>query len=104
MTEETSRALADALDSVAAGQQRTRPVSVSIPEPLIDAVQRLVADGAVSSASSAVSTALAAWLRNQVLHAQLEEIFAEHPDLRPTEESIARTLASLGLRRADEVA
>jgi Arc/MetJ-type ribon-helix-helix transcriptional regulator len=104
MSDETSRAVADALDSVAAGQQRTRPVSVSIPEPLIDAVQRLVADGAVGSTSSAMTSALAAWLRNQVLHAQLEEVFAEHPDLRPTEDGIAQTLTELGLRRADEVA
>ena len=101
MTEPTRPAelLADALDVLEAGQRRTRPVSVSVPEPLIDAVQCLVATGTVPSTSAAVTDALTSWLRNRVLHLQLEELFAEHPDLRPTEQEIHETLAQLGLRR-----
>lgn len=75
-------------------------MSVSVPEPLLDAIARLVADGAVNSASAAVTEALTVWLRNRILHLQLEEIFTEHPDLRPTEQEIRQTLAELGLNRA----
>lgn len=95
----TAETLAETLETLDRGRHRTRPVSMSVPEPLIDAVQRLVADGVVSSASAAVTAALTVWLRNQILHLQLEEVFAEHPDLRPTEQEIQQTLSDLGLHR-----
>lgn len=94
-----SKALAEAL-ARPDDRQRTRPVSVSIPEPLIEALQAVVAAGGAPSTSAAVSSAVTTWVRNRLLQAQLEEIYAEHPDLRPTEEGIARTLAGLGLRPA----
>lgn len=62
---------------------RTRPISVSLPGPLIDALQGLVEDRVVTSASAAVAEALTGWLHNRLLRLTLDEIYADQPDLRP---------------------
>jgi predicted transcriptional regulator len=60
-------ALATALEELARGTARTRPISVSLPGPLLDALQSLAQDGRITSTSAAVTEALTRWIHNQLL-------------------------------------
>ncbi len=100
-------ALATALDELARGSARTRPISVSLPGPLLDALQSLAQDGRISSTSAAVTEALTTWLHNKLLRLTLDEIYDEHPDLRPTPERVAAMARRVGITmppEEDEVA
>lgn len=100
-------ALAEALEELARGTARTRPVSVSLPGPLLDALQSLAQDGKVSSTSAAVTEALTNWIHNQLLRLTLDEIYDEQPDLRPTPERVTAMARRVGItlpREGHEVA
>jgi Arc/MetJ-type ribon-helix-helix transcriptional regulator len=92
---------------LARGTARTRPISVSLPGPLLDALQSLAQEGRISSTSAAVTEALTRRLHNQLLRLTLDEIYDEHPDLRPAQERVAAMTRRVGttvLPDEDEVA
>lgn len=98
--------LARALAELAGGA-RTRPISVSLPGPLIDAIQALVEDKAASSTSAVVTEALTSWVHNRLLRTTLDEIYDGQPDLRPTIddiEAMARRVGIVGPTGGDAVA
>lgn len=107
MEQTAAAALVAALDELAGGSARTRPISVSVPGPLLDALQSLAQHGRISSTSAAVTEALTIWLHNKLLRLTLDEIYDEQPDLRPTPERIAAMAQRLGVtvpRDGNEVA
>ncbi|MGH3821734.1 MAG: ribbon-helix-helix domain-containing protein [Pseudonocardiaceae bacterium] len=107
MEHTTADAIATALDELTQGSARTRPISVSLPGPLLDALQSLAQDGRISSTSAAVTEALTKWLHNKLLRLTLDEIYDEHPDLRPTPERVAAMAQRVGIavpHQGDEVA
>lgn len=97
MEHTAAEALAAALDELARGTARTRPISVSLPGPLLDALQSLAQDGRISSTSAAVTEALTRWLHNKLLRLTLDEIYDEHPDLQPTPERVAAMARRVGI-------
>ena len=97
MEHTTADALAKALEELASGTARTRPVSVSLPGPLLDALQSLAQHGKVSSTSAAITEALTRWIHNQLLRLTLDEIYDEQPDLRPTPERVAAMARRVGI-------
>lgn len=97
MEQTVADALAAALDELARGTARTRPISVSLPGPLLDALQALAQDGRISSTSAAVTEALIKWIHNQLLRLTLDEIYDEHPDLRPTPEQVIAMARRVGI-------
>lgn len=102
-----AEAIATALDELAQGTARTRPISVSLPGPLLDALQSLAQDGRIGSTSAAVTEALTRWLHNKLLRLTLDEIYDEHPDLRPTPQRVAAMARRVGItvpHEGDEVA
>ena len=90
-------ALVRALDALAAGSTRTRPVSVSLPGPLIDALHTLVEKGTVSSTSAATTEALTQWVHNRLLRLTLDEIYADQPDLRPSPADVETMARRVGV-------
>ena len=80
--------LADALERLSQGETRTRPVSMSLPGPLADALTQLSEAGVVPSTSAAATEALTQWAYNRLLRLSLDEIYQENPDLRPSPERV----------------
>lgn len=66
--------LADALERLSQGETRTRPVSMSLPGPLADALTQLSEAGVVPSTSAAATEALTQWAYNRLLRLSLDEI------------------------------
>lgn len=54
-------------------------------------------DGRISSTSAAVTEALTTWLHNKLLRLTLDEIYDEHPDLRPTPERVSTMARCVGI-------
>ena len=96
MTKST-RALTHALEQLDQAGARTRPVSISLPGPLVEALQRLVEDGEIASTSAAATEALTTWAYNRLLRLGLEEIYADQPDLRPGRDEVEEMAAALGV-------
>ncbi|MGQ0773117.1 MAG: ribbon-helix-helix domain-containing protein [Pseudonocardiales bacterium] len=94
--------LAEALEELASGTARTRPISVSLPGPLLDALQALAQDGRITSTSAAVTEALTKWIYNQLLRLTLDELYEEQPDLRPTPERVAAMARRVGVTLPSE--
>ena len=92
--------LASAVEAVRDGRSPTAPVSVTLPRDLVDAVKALVAEGEVPSLSGVLSQSLTAWAANRLLREDLDALYAEQPDLQPSEESVAAAAAELGLPAA----
>lgn len=95
MTTERSvdiEALGDLLEQLDAGQAPTRPVSVSLPVPLIEALRLLVDAQLLPSTSAVAAAQLERLVRNRALRLHLDELYAEHPELRPDEEMIAEAM------------
>jgi hypothetical protein len=90
-------ALATALDELARGTARMRPMSVSLPGPLLGALQSLAQEGRISSTSTAATEALTRWIHNQLLRLTLDEIYYEHPDQRPPPERVAAMARRIGI-------
>lgn len=82
-------ALGDLLEQLDGGQAPTRPVSVSLPVPLIDALRMLVDAGVLPSTSAIAAAQLEQVVRNRALRLHLDELYAQHPEVRPEEDSIA---------------
>ena len=99
--------LADALERLSRGETRTRPVSISLPGPLADALTDLSEAGVVHSTSSAATEALTQWAYNRLLRLSLDEIYEDHPDLRPSSDNVRALADQLGVslqRSSGEVA
>ncbi|MGH3322331.1 MAG: hypothetical protein ACRDN9_19595 [Streptosporangiaceae bacterium] len=96
MTETTGEQLADALERLGQGDTRTRPVSMSLPGPLADALAQL-ADAGVVHSTSAAAEALTSWAYNRLLRLTLDEIYHENPDLRPSRERVRALADRLGV-------
>lgn len=90
--------LAVALERLEQGETRTRPVSVSLPGPLADALAQLAEAGVVHSTSSAATEALTRWAYNRLLRLSLDEVYEESPDLRPSDEDVRALAGRLGVR------
>ena len=86
-------ALTDLLARLDAGDVTTRPVSVALPVSLAEALRLLVEAGLLPSTSAAASAELERVARNLLLRLQLDELYQEHPDLRPTEAAVATARA-----------
>ncbi|MGH8910519.1 MAG: hypothetical protein ACRD0K_29505 [Egibacteraceae bacterium] len=102
-----AEAMAQALEQLSEGTSRTRPVSVSLPGPLVEALQKLTEEGVVSSTSAAATEALTQWAYNKLLRLALDEMYDEQPDLRPRPERVWAMAERLGVslpRPASEVA
>jgi hypothetical protein len=101
-----AEALAQALEQLSEGAARTRPVSVSLPGPLVEALQLLTSEGVVSSTSAAATQALTQWAYNKLLRLDLDELYDKQPDLRPHPEQVGAMAKRLGLSlpREGEVA
>lgn len=97
MSETATEQLADALERLSRGGARTRPVSVSLPTPLADALGQLAEAGVVHSTSAAATEALTAWAYNRLLRLTLDEIYRESPDLRPSPERVRALADELGV-------
>ncbi|MGH8907449.1 MAG: hypothetical protein ACRD0K_13220 [Egibacteraceae bacterium] len=82
-------AVAELLARLDAGDVGTRPVSVALPVPLAEALRLLVEAGLLPSTSAAASAQLERVARNLVLRLQLDDVYRQHPDLRPSEEAVA---------------
>jgi len=93
-----AEALAEALRRLAEEQTRTRPVSVSLPSPLADALQALTDAGVVASTSAAVTEALTHWAYNRLLRLTLDELYADEPHLQPSPEAVRAAADHLGVR------
>jgi Arc/MetJ-type ribon-helix-helix transcriptional regulator len=105
-TTTSAEALAEALQRVAKGA-RTRPVSVSLPGPLVEALQQLTDAGLVASTSAAATEALTQWAYNHLLRLTLNEVYEEQPELRPSPEQVRAMATRLGVvlpQTAHEVA
>lgn len=92
--------MADALEKLSEGATRTRPVSVSLPGPLVEALQQLTEAGVVASTSAAATEALTQWAYNQLLRLTLDEMYDERPELRPRPERVRAMAARLGVSLA----
>lgn len=88
-------------DALAASRRgaTTRPVSVTLPTPLADAYRLLADNGMIDSVSVATTHALEAALQALVVGLRLDAIYAEHPEVRPTDEEIEALAARAGLRQ-----
>lgn len=93
--------LADAVQQLAEGTSKTRPVSTTVPEPLLDALQALVEAGLIPSVSAATTEALTAWAYNRLLRFTLDEIYQEHPEARPSAAAVRAAAQELGLAPGD---
>jgi transglutaminase-like putative cysteine protease len=89
--------LADALERLSRGETRTRPVSISLPGPLADALTQLSEAGVVHSTSAAATEALTQWAYNRLLRLSLDEIYQDSPDLRPSPERVRELADRLGV-------
>ncbi len=99
--------LANALERLSQGETRTRPVSMSLPGPLADALVQLSEAGIVHSTSAAATEALTQWAYNRLVRLSLDEIYADSPDLRPSPDSVQALADRLGVsvqRPSGEVA
>ncbi|MGH8895805.1 MAG: hypothetical protein ACRDZ4_01985 [Egibacteraceae bacterium] len=102
-----AEAMTRALEQLSEGATRTRPVSVSLPGPLVEALQQLTEAGVVPSTSAAATEALTHWAYNRLLRLTLDEIYDEQPELRPLPERVRAMAERLGVslpRAAGEVA
>lgn len=95
--------LAAAVAAVTAGQTRTRPVSMSLPAPLADALQDLAASGVIDSASAVTTRALLAWSHNELLRLSLDELYEQQPDLRPAPDRVREVAAEFGVALPTDV-
>jgi hypothetical protein len=80
--------LADTLERLSQGETRTRPVSISLPGPLAEALTQLSEAGIVPSTSAAATEALTQWAYNRLLRLTLDEIYQDSPDLRPSPDRV----------------
>lgn len=71
--------------------------SITLEAEVAAAVDAHVERGAAPSFSAAINQAAARWAANQDLRAVLDELYAEDPDARPTEEALQHAAAKLGL-------
>lgn len=99
---EAAELLADALARLQRGEGRTRPVSVSLPSALVDALGELGNAGVVPSTSAAATEALTHWAYNRLLRLWLDELYAEDPDARPTPEQVQAMADRLGVAIAPD--
>lgn len=97
MSTTAAEALIQALEQLSEGTARTRPVSISLPASLAEALQRLADAGIVPSTSAAATEALTHWAYNRLLRLTLDEIFDEHPELRPSPERVRAMADRLGI-------
>ncbi|CAN5331434.1 hypothetical protein BH23ACT9_BH23ACT9_23170 [soil metagenome] len=88
--------LTDALAAVRRGAT-TKPVSVSLPAPLADAFRLLADRGLIDSVSVATAAALEDALQAVLIGMRLDAIYAEHPDVRPSEQEVAEMAERAGL-------
>lgn len=88
--------LAEAL-SASRGGAATKPVSVTLPTPLADAFRLLADRGLEENVSAAVVDALQGRLQSIVVGLRLDELYAESPDARPSEEAVRAMAARLGV-------
>lgn len=86
--------LAAALDATRRGAP-TKPVSVTLPQPLAEAFRLLADEGVIDNVSTAVSHALEDVLQAHVIGMRLDALYAEHPDARPSPEEVAAMAARL---------
>lgn len=84
--------LGDMLERLDGGGAPTRPVSVSLPEPLIDALRLLVDANVLPSTSAVAAAQLEQVVRNHALRLHLDELYAEHPEARPDEAMVTAAM------------
>ncbi len=87
--------LAEALAAARRGAT-TKPVSVTLPAPLADAFRLLADRGLIDSVSIAATRALEEALQALIIGMRLDAIYAEHPEVRPTEHQIAEMAQRAG--------
>ena len=75
----------------------TRPVSVTLPTPLAEAFRLLADRGLIGSVSVATTQALEEALQAVIVGMQLDAIYEEHPDARPSEDEIAQMAERAGV-------
>ncbi|MGI8576100.1 MAG: hypothetical protein ACR2MA_12425 [Egibacteraceae bacterium] len=93
--------LTSALEALRAGDTTTQPVSISLPKPLLAAFRSLSDAGVISSLSAAATEALTRSGYNLLLRLALEEIYAESPETRPSEQRVQEVAERLGVSLAD---
>jgi CBS domain-containing protein len=75
----------------------TKPVSVTLPAPLADAFRLLADHGLIDSVSVAATRALEEALQAVIIGMRLDEIYAEHPEARPSEDEVAQMAERAGV-------
>lgn len=96
MSDDLLDQLREAMAETRAGAT-TRPVSVTLPEPLADAFKLLSAAGHEQNVSAAATAALEARLQSIMIGLQADAVYAEFPDARPTEDDVAAMADRLGV-------
>jgi hypothetical protein len=84
--------LLDELTEALAATRRgatTKPVSVTLPAPLAEAFRLLATRGLIDSVSDATAHALEEALQAMIIGMRLDAVYAEHPEVQPTDEEIA---------------
>jgi Arc/MetJ-type ribon-helix-helix transcriptional regulator len=76
-------------------ETKRRKIAVSIPEPLVEAAQAAVRDGAASSVSAYVSQAIAEKVERDDLEAVLDAMDAKHGPPTAEDEAWARRVLGL---------
>lgn len=79
--------LVDALEASRGGAV-TKPVSVTLPAPLAEALRLLVDAGRIGSVSEVAARALDEVLQAHVVALRLESLYADAPDAEPGEAAI----------------
>jgi CBS domain-containing protein len=75
----------------------TRPVSVTLPTPLAEAFRLLADRGLIDSVSVATTQALEEALQAVIVGMQLDAIYEEQPEARPSEDEIAQMAERAGV-------
>ncbi len=84
--------LTRALEQTRAGAP-TKPVSVTLPAPLAEALRLLADEGLIDSVSVVAAQALEDVLQARVVGMRLDGLYARHPEAAPGEAEIAAAAA-----------
>lgn len=79
------------------GGAPTKPVSVTLPAPLAEALRLLVDHGRIGSVSEVATRALDEVLQAHVIGMRLDALYEADPSLRPSEDEVAAMAARAGL-------
>jgi hypothetical protein len=97
--DESPHALVKAATERAEGRPRkpAQKKSITLDSEVADSVAQHVERGAAATFSAAINQAAARWAANQDLGLALDELYAEDPDAKPSEEDVAKAAAKFGL-------